>query len=340
MVEGEAERSERTEDFKFPPVISVGSGKGGVGKTMLSANLARVLSWSGKNVLLVDLDLYNRGATSLIADELIANRPTVSGLLDKFQGQGDELVDPSTQSLEWMLGNPELIRTKDSDGEPTTLFLLPSAPTGKLVDWTEHDFTVPQLKAILKEAVSALSKKYDIACVVFDSRPGPEPLFLSVAGFSDEIILITEAEHVTMTGTFVLYNYLYEQYKYDAQVLLNIHLVLNRIPDKYSLRMMEKIYQEELSRNLGSRPILASIPFDREIFQSFTEFKFVVDSLPKSKFARHVAAMAMRLFSFTHPELVSYRAEELGNAVDSSKVGLFFNRFKPIFKALTPGTSR
>jgi hypothetical protein len=143
-----------------------------------------------------------------------------------------------------------------------------------------------------------------------------------------------------MTGTFVLYNYLYDLYKNDAQVLLNIHLVLNRIPDKYDIKVMEKIYQDELSTNLGSRPILASIPFDREIFQSFTDFMFVVDSLPNSKFARHVAAIAMRLFLFTHPELVSNRAEELGTAVDSSKIGLFFNKFKPIFKALAPSTSR
>lgn len=42
---------------KFPLVLSVTSGKGGVGKTNLSVNLATALSGMGKRVVLVDADL-------------------------------------------------------------------------------------------------------------------------------------------------------------------------------------------------------------------------------------------------------------------------------------------
>jgi len=42
---------------KFPQVISVTSGKGGVGKTNMSVNLAYSLSAAGKNVVLLDADL-------------------------------------------------------------------------------------------------------------------------------------------------------------------------------------------------------------------------------------------------------------------------------------------
>ncbi len=41
----------------FPQVLSVTSGKGGVGKTNMSVNLAYSLSASGKNVILLDADL-------------------------------------------------------------------------------------------------------------------------------------------------------------------------------------------------------------------------------------------------------------------------------------------
>ncbi|MBQ5646286.1 MAG: P-loop NTPase, partial [Treponema sp.] len=43
-------------------IIPVASGKGGVGKSLLSANLAIALGQAGKKVVLVDLDL---GASNL-----------------------------------------------------------------------------------------------------------------------------------------------------------------------------------------------------------------------------------------------------------------------------------
>ena len=43
-------------------IIPVASGKGGVGKSLLSANLAIALGQAGKTVLLIDLDL---GASNL-----------------------------------------------------------------------------------------------------------------------------------------------------------------------------------------------------------------------------------------------------------------------------------
>lgn len=42
---------------RFPMVFSVTSGKGGVGKTNISVNLAYTLAQSGKNVVLLDADL-------------------------------------------------------------------------------------------------------------------------------------------------------------------------------------------------------------------------------------------------------------------------------------------
>lgn len=45
-------------------VISVASGKGGVGKSVVSANLALVLARSGRQVVLADLDVG--GADALV----------------------------------------------------------------------------------------------------------------------------------------------------------------------------------------------------------------------------------------------------------------------------------
>ena len=46
-------------------VLSVVSGKGGVGKTTLSLSLAYELSLAGNSVLMMDFDFYNRGLSEL-----------------------------------------------------------------------------------------------------------------------------------------------------------------------------------------------------------------------------------------------------------------------------------
>ena len=60
-----------------PRIIAVGSGKGGVGKSTLSANLAVALARMGRKVGLVDADIYGPSQPRLLATEGI--RPEASG---------------------------------------------------------------------------------------------------------------------------------------------------------------------------------------------------------------------------------------------------------------------
>src|SRR5690606_11405540 len=43
--------------FQVPAIVAVGGGKGGVGKSLVSANLAIRLGLSGRKVLAIDLDM-------------------------------------------------------------------------------------------------------------------------------------------------------------------------------------------------------------------------------------------------------------------------------------------
>ena len=64
-----AERSAEAPSRKGPRLIAVGSGKGGVGKSTLSANLAVALARKGRKVGLVDADIYGPSQPRLLAAE-------------------------------------------------------------------------------------------------------------------------------------------------------------------------------------------------------------------------------------------------------------------------------
>jgi len=68
-----------------PVIVAVGSGKGGVGKSTLTANLAVALARAGRKVGLVDADIYGPSQPTLLATEGV--RPQAIN-----DGGGDRLV--------------------------------------------------------------------------------------------------------------------------------------------------------------------------------------------------------------------------------------------------------
>ncbi len=73
----ETVRVAQTAEKRGRKIIAVGSGKGGVGKSTLSANLAVALRRLGKKVGLVDADIYGPSQARLLSTEGI--RPTAQG---------------------------------------------------------------------------------------------------------------------------------------------------------------------------------------------------------------------------------------------------------------------
>ena len=308
---------------KSPEIIAVSAGKGGVGKTLISVNIARTLSWSGKRVLLADMDLYNRGSTTLVAEPPISGKITVSGLLDMAQ-------DSRITRLRKAVADAELAEVTDDAGNQIPLYLLPSTATNSIVDWVHHTYDIAELKEFMTKVVREIAAKYDIDCVVFDCRPGPEPLFLAVAGISTEIILVTEADVITLNGNINLYTYLADLYEENSDVLRNVRFVINRIPKGQDINHIEQRYMKRLYDLFKTRPVLASIPFDNAIFQSFGQHRFVVDKLPNSPFSRHIAGIVSELYSSTHQEFMSDQAREMASTLDDS---WFVSGKKAIFDA-------
>ncbi len=296
-------------ESELPQIIAISSGKGGVGKTLLSVNLARALSWSEKRILLVDLDLYNRGSTTLIADAPIIDELTVAGMLELAQ-------DERITRLRKEISDKEIVKVIDDSGNPISLYLVPSTSTNSIVHWAQYSYDLSQLQEFMLRAVRELTKKYSLDCVVFDCRPGPEPLFLAAAGIATDIILVTEADIITLNGNINLYRYLAETYRDNSEVLRNVRFIINRIPKGQEIAHIESRYMRRLYDLFKTRPNLASIPFDDAIFQSFGQHRFVVDQLPNSTFSKHIASISLELFSTSHIELLSDQARKMALSLE------------------------
>ena len=78
-------------------IVPVASGKGGVGKTILTVNLAVTLAKRGKTVILMDLDLGS------------SNLHTCLGIKNRFPGIGDYILDNS-RSLESLIIETDIPR--------------------------------------------------------------------------------------------------------------------------------------------------------------------------------------------------------------------------------------
>lgn len=75
---------------KHRTLIAIGSGKGGVGKSTVSANLAIALAKAGRNVGLIDADVYG------------PSQPTLLGTHRKPEGENDKLVPVEAHGIRFL----------------------------------------------------------------------------------------------------------------------------------------------------------------------------------------------------------------------------------------------
>ncbi len=149
--------------------IAVVSGKGGVGKTVITANLAAKLAMSGQRVLVVDADL---GLANL---DILLGVAADHTLLDVVHGR---------RSLDEAL----LHTDKGFD-------LLPAGsglPEGAAFTHT--------LGEGVESILSSVDRVYDV--ILFDAGAGVGDVVLFFAGLSDEILLILTPEPTSLMDSY------------------------------------------------------------------------------------------------------------------------------------------
>ncbi|MDR1020383.1 MAG: septum site-determining protein MinD [Synergistaceae bacterium] len=142
-------------------VIVVTSGKGGVGKTTATANLATALANMGKKVVAVDGDVGLRN-------------------LDVIMGLENRIVYTLIDALE---GTCRLNQTFIRDKRIENLFMIPTAQSR-----TKDAVTAEQMIDVCDE----LRKEFDY--VLIDSPAGIEAGFRNSAAGADEALVVTTPE--------------------------------------------------------------------------------------------------------------------------------------------------
>lgn len=171
-------------------IIVTTSGKGGVGKTTVTANLGMALARLGRKVVLVDADFGLRNLDLLLGLE---NR-VVYTAVEVFSGEC---------RLE-----QALVRDKRESG----LVLLPAAQNR-----TKEAVNPDQMKQL----VGDLSKVYDY--VVIDCPAGIEMGFRNAIVAAEEALIVTTPEIAAVRDADRVVGLL------EAQGVKRIHLILNRL---------------------------------------------------------------------------------------------------------------
>lgn len=140
-------------------IIAVGSGKGGVGKSTLSANLAVALRRMGKKVGLVDADIYGPSQARLMSTE--GMRPTAQG----------QKMDPVMSPL----GVPMLSMAQLVKPGQAIAWRGPMAANalGQLIDaeWGDTDILILDLPPGTGDVQLTMVQKYKPAGAVIVSTP-------------------------------------------------------------------------------------------------------------------------------------------------------------------------
>ncbi|MBM4258349.1 MAG: ParA family protein [Deltaproteobacteria bacterium] len=179
--------------------ITLCSGKGGVGKTVLASSLARIIQQEEHaNVLLLDLDPSVQGLTLL----LFQNKYELDHVPLSFAEYlaGGEAVEKDLLEA--------LHKSVNSDGHAGPLYALyrraegvfavPFSTESERPDWTQFsqlDFDVvsAKLQKLIEAATDALKLDY----VIIDTQAGPGSLIFAAATLSDVNLILLEEDDIS-----------------------------------------------------------------------------------------------------------------------------------------------
>jgi septum site-determining protein MinD len=168
----------------------VTSGKGGVGKTTVTANLGTALALRGKKVCVIDADIGLR------------NLDVVMGLENRIVYDLVDVVESACRPKQ------ALIKHKKADG----LFLLPASQT------RNKEAVKPEQ---MKNLIAKLKSEEEFDYVLVDSPAGIERGFRNAIAGADEALIVTTPEVSAIRDADRIIGLLQAAEMYEPKLIIN-----------------------------------------------------------------------------------------------------------------------
>jgi flagellar biosynthesis protein FlhG len=245
-------------------VLAITSGKGGVGKTFVSANLAAALAKLGQRVLVLDADL---GLANL--DVVLNLYPKIT-LHDVFTGKA-KLEDA-------------IVRAPGG-------FSVLLAGSGMV----EYSRLTPEVRDDFLRIMAGLVPHYDV--VLLDTGAGISDVVLFAVSLASEVVVVATPEPTSLTDAYATIKVLVGQQKRQT-----IRMVINQTARLGDGRAITVQLQQVLDRFVPTepgRPIklvhMGDIPSDVTVRQAIMRRQLLMQTSPSCPAAMAISQLALKL---------------------------------------------
>jgi flagellar biosynthesis protein FlhG len=245
-------------------IVAVTSGKGGVGKTHVTCNLAVLAARAGRRVLVIDADLG------------LANADIVLGIAPHYH-------------LGHLLAGEASLDDILAEG-PEGIHVL-AASTG-VQELTRLD---DEQKLRLVGALDAIENRFDLVLLDCAAGIGDNVLFFS--GAAQEALLVISSEPTSLTDAYATVKVLSQQAGVDR-----FSVIVNPVPTEAHGRevfgKLTRVTERFLTAHVS---FLGHLPRDENLQRALMAQRSVVDLFPRSPFSRAMQDVTKRLLERPPP---------------------------------------
>lgn len=243
-------------------VISIASGKGGVGKTTIVTNLAVALAQQAKTVLVLDADMG------------LANVDIMLGI--KPHGTLQDVIE-GTRTLEEILVKG-----------PAGVMIIPAASgVEKMCALSSAD------RAMLFNALEELAARFDYLLIDNEAGIGADVMYFTSA--AHEVVMVVNDEPTSLTDAYGLVKVLSQTYGERE-----VRVIVNQAQDtKHGVNVFTR-FARSLERFLHvNAQYLGSVPRDEMAREAVLTQRSVVDAFPSSRVSVAIQKIAQELVNET-----------------------------------------
>jgi len=245
-------------------IMAVTSGKGGVGKTFVSANLAAALARSGRKVLVLDADL---GLANL--DVVLNLYPKIT-LHDVFTGKSTlaDAILPAPGGFHVLLAGSGMV---------------------------EYSRMTPEVRDQLQKVIAEVAPKFDH--VLLDTGAGISDVVLYTVSLAGQVLVVVTPEPTSLTDAYATIKVLA-----TTQGRRRMHLLVNQTRKAGEGRAVRLQLQQVIDRYVNPQldspvrlELLGDVPSDGAVRESVLRRQLMLEALPGTPASIALMAVASRM---------------------------------------------